>query len=249
MTLPILIECPFEKADGFIFRQQKLAAGGRWVPVRILPLAALEKVEKSKAQGGVETQYGQVSQRTRIALLTMNLLVQAIQSGDGNALAKYVQLKAAEEAREEAQWKVIRPSAFAPPGSALPGPLTPVVEQIEFERLEPVLREEVLARVRGPGHPVAELCAELYRRASPHLVLWWRHQERNLAPGLYCSTLGTALFSLLLSRIAVPQGTAICARCQKVFTRSRIAQTFCSTRCGNAVRQARRRAKRKEEPV
>src|ERR1039458_924333 len=74
----------------------------------------------------------------------------------------------------------------------------------------------------------------------------WRSKERDLLAGIHCSSLDEALFALLHSQTAMSRGTTICTRCQKVFSRSRIRQKFCSRRCGNAVRQTQRRAKQKK---
>jgi hypothetical protein len=235
VTLPVLIECAFQEADGLIFQRRYEEKDNTFIPVRELPLSFLESVEKSKGEGGFQTRYGTVSKRTRTALLTANRLVQAIQNADDKSLSKYVRLKAAEEASEEA-----RQNDLAEYG------LGGLLYEEEFKKLEPKVQQRVLARVKGGGHPIAELSAELYRIAHSQLVLWWRSKERNVAAGIYCLSLDAAFFSLLLSRVAMPQGTAICTRCQKVFIRSRVAQKFCSRRCGNAVRQAQRRAKQKE---
>lgn len=235
MTLPVLIECAFQEADGLIFQRRNEENDNTFIPVRELPLSFLESVEKSKGEGEFQTRYGTVSRRTRIVLLTANRLVRVIQNADDKGLNKYVQLKAAEEASEEARQNDL--SEYG---------LGELMYDEEFKRLEPKVQQRVLARVTGGGHPIAELSAELYRIAPSQLVLWWRSKERNVAAGIYCLSLDIALFSLLLSRVAMPQGTAICSRCQKVFIRSRVAQRFCSRRCGNAVRQAQRRAKQKE---
>ena len=238
MTLPVLIECAFQEADGLIFRRRYSGEKDNdndFLPVRVLPLAVLKSVEKHKSEGQLKTRYGKVSQRTRVGLLEANLLTQAIQTADSKHLSKYVQLKTAEEASEEARQNDL--SEYG---------LGDLLYEEEFKRLEPKVQQQVLARVKGGGHPIAELSAELFWRASSQLVLWWRSKEQNVAAGIYCMSLDAALFSLLLSRVAMPQGTAICTRCQKVFIRSRIAQKFCSPRCGNAVRQAEWRAKQKE---
>jgi hypothetical protein len=240
VTLPVLIECAFQEADGFIFRRRYVGEKEKdddndFLPVCVLPLVILKRVEEHKGKGQFKTPYGTVSQRTRTTLLTVNLLVQAIQSTDGKSLNKYVLLKAAEEASEEARQNDL--SEYG---------LGDLLYKEEYERLEPEIKKQVLSRVKGKGHPIAELSAELYRIAPSQLVLWWRSRERDLAAGVYCFNLDAALFALLLSRSAMPQGTAICTRCQKVFIRSRIAQKFCSRRCGNAVRQEQRRAKQKE---
>jgi transposase-like protein len=240
VTLPILIECDLQEADGFIFQRSYSGENDNiFLPVRVLPLAVLKSVEKSKPWGEIQTRYGIVSERTRAWLVTANVLMQAIQTADSNRLDKYVMFKATEETREEASEEA-RENDLSEYG------LADLLYKEAVKRLEPKVKQHVLARVQSPGHPIAELCAELYRRASSQLVLWWRQKERNLAAGIYCSSLDAALSALLLSRMAMPQGTAICARCQKPFIRVRIAQKFCSSRCGNAVRQADRREKQKE---
>jgi hypothetical protein len=238
VTLPVLIECDLQKSDGFIFRRRYLGEptnDNDFLPVRVLPLAVLKSIEKHKSKGKLKTRYGTVSQRTRTTLLTVNLLVQAIHSADEKRLNTYIRLKAAKETSEGA-----RQNDLSDYG------LGDLLSKDERERLEPEIQKQVLVRVKGKGHPIAELSAELYQIAPSQLVLWWRSKERGLAAGIYCSSLDAALFALLLSRVAMPQGTAICSRCQRVFIRSRIAQKFCSRRCGNAVRQTQWRAKQKE---
>jgi hypothetical protein len=242
VTLLVLIDCNLLEAEGFIFRRRFSgqadevgSSENNFVPVRVLPLEILKSVENHKGDWPFETRYGAVSQRTRTKLLTVNHLVQAVQNPDGKLLHKYVQFKAAEEASEEALY-----NDFSEYGGG------ELLFEEERERLEPGTRKQVLDRVKGNGHPIAELSAEFYRIASSQLVLWWRSKERDLAAGIYCSSLEAALFALLLSRVSMPEGRAICTRCWKAFSRSRIKQKFCSRRCGNSVRQARRRAKRKE---
>jgi hypothetical protein len=176
-----------------------------------------------------------VSRRTRIALDTLNLLAQEVKNADGRRLNTYVRLKAAEETSEEA-----RDNEFSMYGGGS------LLHEEEYKRLKPDIQKKVLARVKGNGHPIAKLSAELYRIVPSHVVLWWRTREQDLITGIYCSGLDEALSVLLLSRVSMPEGTAMCTRCWKVFSRSRIKQKFCSRRCGNAVRQTRRRAKQKK---
>jgi hypothetical protein len=243
VTFPILIECDLQESEGLIFRrrcQGEEDSNGRGhndvLPVRVLPLDTLKSVEKYEGEGQFRTRYGTVSRRTRVKLRTVNFLVQEVQSADGKRLGKYVHFKTAEEASEEA-----RDNDFSEYG------LGDLLYDEEYKRLEPGIQKQVVSRVTGDGRLIAELSAELDRIALAKLVLWWRSKERDLAAGIYCADIDAALFALLLSRTVMPQGTAICTRCWKLYTRSRVAQKFCSRRCGNAVRQAQKRAKQKQK--
>jgi hypothetical protein len=238
VTLPVLIDCPSDdEVDGFTFRRTSgTETGCTSIPIRIVPFPVLERVEKAKGVGELQTRYGVVSGQTRAALLAINRLVQAILTKDSSQLESYIRLKAESEANEEARFARQRQLTLAD---------APVLFRPMSPRPASVIREVVRERVHSPGHPVAELINELYQRSSGRLVGWWDHRRRVLSDGLYCRKLDSALFTLLLSRVAMPQGTAICARCGTVFQRSRVAQKFCSTRCGNFVRQIKRRAKQK----
>lgn len=271
MTIPILIECidgDPKRADGFIFRQERgTSEGSSWLPVGIVRLEELEAVQTFEAPGPINTPLGTVSQRDRAILRVMSLLIQAVQTGDSQALNKYVDLKAAGEASAAA--RRIRGSldldsrgvpvrgATNRPESAFSAWLDPTTLGVfqemglalERERQENLLQKQVQARVKKPGHPIAELIRELNSLVGAKLVLWWQVKERKLASGLLCRNFSSALFALLLSRAVLPEGTGICARCGKVFTRVRVGQKFCSKRCGFSVRKARQRARRKGKPA
>jgi hypothetical protein len=94
------------------------------------------------------------------------------------------------------------------------------------------------------GHPLAALVQQLGSRVkSGSLVLWWSRREEKLRAGLYFSQMQDAIYALLALQTGEPEGVGICERCGKVFKRSRLAQKFCSLKCGNYVRKKRERAK------
>lgn len=107
-------------------------------------------------------------------------------------------------------------------------------EQIEIEK-------HLGRRVR---HPLSEVSKALNGRLkNVRFVIRWSECERKLLPGLFCEDMTTALAAVLFSRIASTQGLTVCVRSGCEFVRVRRNQTHCTIRCGNADRQASRRAK------
>lgn len=265
VTFPILVECVAchpREADGFIFRpKRKTTEGTDWFPVRVVPFEELEAVQKHEAPGEIKTPLGSVSQRDRANLRILNILVEAVQSGDDRALSRYVKLASAKAASAEVG-RIKNVLDFDPnkaivrrspdPDHAwmgnLFGPLRTLAIGQEHKRLETQFNEQARARITSAGvHAIPELIRELNRLANARLVLWWQSKNRQLAAGLFCRTFPSALYALLLSRTSIPEGTAFCARCGKPFTRVRVGQIFCSKRCGFAGRKARQRARGKGE--
>ena len=105
-------------------------------------------------------------------------------------------------------------------------------EQI-YEQLNP----------EGQGSPRVELTEQIDKRTkSGRLVLWWSLREMKFKTGLYFSDIKDAIYALFALQIVQPEGVGICERCEKVFKRTRVAQRFCSVKCGNCVRKKRQRS-------
>lgn len=263
--ISVLIECPEcdpKKADGFIFRPVHEPTESRtWIAVRVVPFEELEAVQKHKAPGEIETPLGSVSQRDRSNLQFMKWLLQAVRAKNDQDLAKYIGYAPAGAASVavdrlknsldfDPKKAIVRRSSD--PDHAwmgnLFGPLRALAIGQEHKRLETRFKEQVRARVTSAGvHAIPELVRELNRLANAKLVLWWQSKNRQLAAGLLCRTFPSALYALLLSSAAMPEGTGICVRCGRDFNRIRRGQRFCSKRCRYAYLKADWRARQKEK--
>jgi len=78
-----------------------------------------------------------------------------------------------------------------------------------------------------------------------HFVLWRSQRERKLKTGLFCSDIGTALFTLWISNLEQRRGINICSRCSAPFVNVRTTQKYCSHKCQNAACVARYRKNKK----
>ena len=74
--------------------------------------------------------------------------------------------------------------------------------------------------------------------------VWWDKRNDTLSPGILVDGFRDALKLLLLLNLGNADSIAECGWCHKRFTRSKVAQLFCTLRCGNNARQARLRARK-----
>lgn len=238
--LPVLVECrPGKKEEGFVLDPEF----GHRIAVRALPLEAWDSFRDVKRWKKFCGEYGRVPPGEGVILMALGQLSQAIQTGSVPIYAaKPDEIGAAPSGYLKNYVKFV---ATLRAEAKVPVPLLPPEE---WGR-EDVQAEEVWNQLIPPnGNSFAELSAQLGQRTkSGRLVLWWSQREKMLQAGLYFKKFADALYALFSLQVAMPEGVGFCERCGKVFKRTRVAQKFCSTKCGNYVRKMRERRGKSEE--
>lgn len=244
--LPVLVECrPGKKEEGFVLD----ADAGQRIAVRALPLKTWDSFRDDKRWKRFCDEYGTVSPQERGILMALGLLSQAIQT-DSVRIFKTEpdQIMAAPPDYLKQYVKIV---AKLRAEAKVPVPFVEEGKEEEEWSKEDVQAEEVWNQLLPPnGDPFAELSEKLGERTkSGRLVMWYSRRDKMLQAGLYFKTFADALYALFSLQVAMPEGVGFCERCGKVFKRSRVAQKFCSTKCGNYIRKKRERAAEKQQEV
>jgi len=115
--------------------------------------------------------------------------------------------------------------------------------------MEEVQEDALVNEIMPPnGNVIGHFSNQINQRTKVgRAVVWWSIRDKMFRAGLWFDHPGDALFALFAIQIATPIGVGICDLCGKHFNRARVAQKFCSVRCGNYVRKVHQRQMTKGE--
>ncbi len=217
-SLSILMAAPDRReCDGVIFRETHALL------VRVVSPRALEAFLRS-----TESREGDLTKWDRAQLRAQVSLFSALRLGKDADLRTYALLRAWLEEREASSRR----------GRIFGIDPTPTEDELKSRQ------EEILKSLKPPGrrNSVGEFLRVLTASVSgARFVPWWSYKERHIEVGVFCPTLRSALSCLLLAKAMLPEGAGICLACRKTFRRARPDQRYCSIRCGNRIRQRKKR--------
>jgi len=227
MTIAVLVETSESKPSGYLYERN------REVGVSVVSAAALNAIAHEKRRQTIEDAFGPISEAFRCRLVILQRLERAVRTRTPDV---YVPWKAAADLNKLITQDQPYRLAFESPAE--------LERQFKQFRLQRSRRKssfisridaEALVRSRVFDSPslFQELCRETNFSTSARLVMWWNRNEANLASGLFCSSIESALAVLFLLQLALPQGGGFCVACGQEFKRSRNNQRFCSERCKN----------------
>lgn len=127
-------------------------------------------------------------------------------------------LKSGEEVEKRAAYQRL---------ATAPGFLVRVLRLVELRRSP----HRVLAREVSAGTD------------NVRFVLWYT-RKKELLPGLYCKDPLSALYTLVLARIAGGRGIGACLNCGTVLGRKRKTRKFCSNKCRQEMYRLKRLPRR-----
>jgi ribosomal protein L24E len=107
---------------------------------------------------------------------------------------------------------------------------------------EPLVRELHLEELKKYPHRVLARDVSAGTR-KVQFVLWYT-RENEMVPGLYCEDSISALYALVLARIAGGRGLGACLNCGTVLRRKRKTRKFCSNKCRQEMYRLKRAPRR-----
>jgi hypothetical protein len=203
------------------------------IRVRVVAPGSVEDLLADAPRGSRARTYPTVRQTQRAGLFALLRLTQLIQTRQSKHRAAYVSLEFGEEVR---RW-IAEDAKLRDAFGANNWP------RLNKERLADARKSVVKSLARRIRFPLSEVSRQLNGRLrKATFVVWWADRDKKLFPGIFCEEMETAFAAMLVSRVASPEGLAVCQRCGKRFVRKKRIQRYCTLRCGNAARKSRQRA-------
>jgi hypothetical protein len=199
-------------------------------PVSVVPAEALQALLKlSRSFAIYEQRFGQVSERDKADILALFSLIEEERNWNPAKRQEFEKWTLAKRRAERKE---------------APVKLSPE----EAERMARYLanHDKACLEKRGCLHTMGGLHAITDRLSGWATLRVWRNKRTDtLSLGILAEDFVGALHVLLLLNLANSESLAVCAWCNKRYTRTMTSQNFCSKRCGNNARKARERSRKK----